>query len=95
MNKVKQHMCAHFTKQIDNIVCACLHSLPGCAYEYHAVVHSFVSADSKDYLRTTMSDTRLNNLLVFHAHKDRCDSVVLTDCINDVCGREHSLYGKF
>ena len=31
----------------------------------------------KTYLRTTMSDTRLNNLLVLHVHKDRCDSLVL------------------
>ena len=30
----------------------------------------------KTYLRTTMCDARLNNL-VLHVHKDRCDSLVL------------------
>ena len=52
----------------------------------------------KSYLRTTMSDSRLNNLLVLHVHKDRCDSLVLEDCLNEfVCGNEHrlSLFGKF
>eukprot|EP00731_Ephydatia_muelleri_P012476 Em0006g1370a len=52
----------------------------------------------KSYLRTTMTDTRLNNLLVLHVHKDRCDSLVLEDCLNEfVCGSEHrlSLFGKF
>ena len=52
----------------------------------------------KSYLRTTMSDTRLNNLLVLHVHKDRCDSLGLEDCLNEfVCGSEHrlSLFGKF
>ena len=51
----------------------------------------------RTYLRTTMSDTRLNNLLVLHVHKDRCDSLVLADCLNEfVCGSEHrhSLFGK-
>lgn len=52
----------------------------------------------KTYLRTTMSNARLNNLLVLHVHKDRCDSLVLADCLNDfVSGSEHrlSLFGKF
>ena len=52
----------------------------------------------KTYLRTTMSDARLYNLLVLHVHKDRCDSLVLADCLNDfVSGSEHrlSLFGKF
>ena len=39
-----------------------------------------------------MTDTRLNNLLVLHVHKDRCDSLVLEDCLNEfVCGSEHRL----
>ena len=45
-----------------------------------------------------MSDSRLNNLLVLHVHKDHCDSLVLEDCLNEfVCGSEHrlSLFGKF
>ena len=52
----------------------------------------------KSYLRTTMTDSRLNNLLVLHVHKDRCDSLVLEDCLNEfVCCSEHrlSLFGKF
>ena len=52
----------------------------------------------KTYLRTTMCDTRLNNLLVLHVHKDRCNSLVLADCLNQlVCGSEHrlSLFGRF
>ena len=52
----------------------------------------------KSYLRTTMTDSRLNNLLVLHVHKDCCDSLVLEDCLNEfVCGSEHhlSLFGKF
>eukprot|EP00731_Ephydatia_muelleri_P025509 Em0017g592a len=50
----------------------------------------------KSYLRTTMTDK--NNLLVLHVHKDRCDSLVLEDCLNKfVCGSERrlSLFGKF
>ena len=39
----------------------------------------------KSYLRTTMSDSRLNNLLVLHVHKNRCDSLVLEDCLNELC----------
>ena len=45
-----------------------------------------------------MTDTRLNNLLVLHVHKDRCDSLVQEDCLNEfVCCSEHrlSLFGKF
>ena len=45
-----------------------------------------------------MCDTRLNNFLVLRVHKDRCDSLVLADCLNQfVCGSEHhlSLLGKF
>ncbi|KAL5517850.1 hypothetical protein EMCRGX_G003479 [Ephydatia muelleri] len=52
----------------------------------------------KTYLRTTMCDTRLNNLLVLHVHKDRCDSLVLAVCLNQfVSDSEHrlSLSGKF
>ena len=52
----------------------------------------------KSYLRTTMSDSRLNKLLVLHVHKDHCDSLVLEDCLNKfLCGSEHrfSLFGKF
>ena len=48
--------------------------------------------------RTTMCDTRLNNLLVLHVRKDRCDSLVLADCLNlFVFSSEHrlSLFGKF
>ena len=49
----------------------------------------------KTYLRTTI---RLNNLLVLHVHKDRCDSLVLAVCLNQfVSDSEHrlSLFGKF
>ena len=52
----------------------------------------------KTYLRTTMCDTRLNNLLVLHVHKDRCDSLVLAVCLYQfMSDSEHrlSLFGKF
>ena len=91
----------------------CAHSISGCAYEVCSLVRLLLvkpatnavserSASAlrreKSYLRTTMTDSRLNNLLVLHVHKDRCDSLVLEDCLNEfVCGSEHhlSLFGKF
>ncbi len=52
----------------------------------------------KTYLRTTMSQLRLNNLLILHAHKDRTDSLTLSECLNDfITNNEHRLqiFGKF
>ena len=36
----------------------------------------------KTYLRTTMGQSRLNNLMTLHIHKDFTDNLVLTDCLN-------------
>ena len=33
----------------------------------------------KTYLRSTMTQKRLNNLLILHTHKDRVDNVNLTE----------------
>ena len=52
----------------------------------------------KTYLRATMSQLRLNNLLILHAHKDRTDDLVIPSCLNEfVRGNEHrmSVFGDF
>ena len=52
----------------------------------------------KTYLRSTMSQLRLNNLLILHAHKDRTDDLVIPSCLNEfVKGNEHRLhvFGEF
>ena len=37
----------------------------------------------KNYLRSTMNQSRLNNLIVLHVHKERCDKLCLQSCVND------------
>lgn len=52
----------------------------------------------KTYLRATMSQLRLNNLLILHAHKDRTDDLSISSCLNEfVRGIEHrmSVFGDF
>lgn len=44
----------------------------------------------KKYLRSTRTQTRLNNLLVLHVHKQRTDELDLSACLNDfVSENEH------
>ena len=46
----------------------------------------------KTYLRTTMSQLRLNNLLVLHAHKEKTDSLDISACLNYfIEGNEHRI----
>ena len=50
----------------------------------------------KGYLRSTMSQVRLNSLLMLHVHKERTDN--LTSCLNKIfSGSEHraSVFGVF
>ena len=52
----------------------------------------------KSYLRVTMSQTRVNGLMVLHVHKTLTDSLSLIDIGNDfVKGSNHreSIFGKF
>lgn len=52
----------------------------------------------KTYLRTTMGQSRLNNLMTLHIHKEFTDNLVLTDCLNDsVVESDHRLtvFGRF
>ena len=52
----------------------------------------------KGYLRSTMSQQRLNNLMVLHVHKERTDSLNEVDIANElVVDSEHRLrmFGKF
>ena len=52
----------------------------------------------KTYLRTTMLQLRLNNLLILHAHKDTTDNLSIPSCLNEfVKGNEHrmSVFGNF
>ena len=52
----------------------------------------------KNYLRGTMSQNRLNHLMLMHVHKERCDNLDLMHIANAyVEGSEHrlSLFGKF
>lgn len=50
----------------------------------------------KSYLRSTMSQQRLNHLMLLHVHKDRTDGLDLVDVANDfLFGSEHrkNLFG--
>ena len=38
----------------------------------------------KSYLRSTMSQQRLNHLMLLHVHKDRTDGLDLVDVANDL-----------
>lgn len=52
----------------------------------------------KTYLRSTMTQMRLNNLLVLHVHKDKTDNIKLECCLNEfVSLNDHrfSVFGKF
>ena len=52
----------------------------------------------KTFLRSTMTQSRLNHLMILHAHKEKTDSLILTDIANDfVAGHESLLsqFGKF
>ena len=52
----------------------------------------------KSYLRSTMGQQRLNNLMVLHVHRDRTDALNLVDVANDyVEDSEQRLhvFGKF
>lgn len=52
----------------------------------------------KTYLRSTMSQVRLNSLLLLHVHKDKTDALDLLQCGDDfVAKSEHrlNLFGKF
>ena len=52
----------------------------------------------KTYLRSTMSQLHLNNLLMLHAHTDKTDELVIPICLNEfIQGNEHrmSVFGKF
>ena len=42
----------------------------------------------KTYLRSTTGDSRLNNLMMLHVHKDRTDALTLVDVANDFVGRK-------
>lgn len=48
----------------------------------------------KSYLRSTMGQQRLNNLMVLHVHRDRTDALNLIDVANDSEQRLH-VFGKF
>ena len=52
----------------------------------------------KSYLRATMSQSRLNNEMVLHVHKNLTDKLSLVDIGNNfISGSSHreSLFGKF
>lgn len=52
----------------------------------------------KTYLRTTMTQERLNHLMLLHVHKDKTDKLDITSVGNEfVSGSEHrmSVFGKF
>ena len=52
----------------------------------------------KSYLRSTMTQSRLNNLMVLHVHKERTDCLDIVAVANDfVSASEHrsSIFGTF
>ena len=52
----------------------------------------------KTYLRSTISDCRLNDLMVLHVHKDRTDSLNMVEVANTFVERNdsrHPIFGFF
>lgn len=52
----------------------------------------------KSYLRSTMGQQRLNNLMVLHVHRDRTDALSLVDVANDFVkdsDQRANVFGKF
>ena len=51
----------------------------------------------KTYLRSTMSQVRVNNLMVLHIHKEKTDNLSMVDVANKFVNSEHrmSCFGKF
>ena len=52
----------------------------------------------KTYLRSTMTQMRLNNIMILHAHKERTDALSIPSCLNEfVALNDHRLdvFGKF
>ena len=52
----------------------------------------------KSYLRSTMSQEKLNNLIVLYIHKEYTDSIKLCDIGNDFVSkieRRTQVFGKF
>jgi hypothetical protein len=52
----------------------------------------------KTYLRGTMKQARLNNLMIIHTHKERADSLSLTEVANDFisdCEHRLRIFGTF
>ena len=52
----------------------------------------------KTYLRSSMSQLRMNNLMVLHIHKENLDQLNMVEVANDfVTGSEHrlTLFGTF
>ena len=52
----------------------------------------------KTYLRSTMGQERLNNLMLLHIHKELTDDLDLKDVVTEfISGSEHrlSIFGKF
>ena len=52
----------------------------------------------KTYLRTTMSQTRLNHLLILHVHKEACDNLDLVQVAGDFTKdseHRHQIFGHF
>ncbi len=46
----------------------------------------------KSYLRSTMSQSRLNNLMLLHVHKHRTDNLDLKICSNEfITGNDHRM----
>ena len=49
----------------------------------------------KTYMRTTMSQDRLNNLMMLYVHKEKTDNLCLIDVCNEYVSRSESRLSKF
>ena len=52
----------------------------------------------KNYLRSTMTENRLNSVMLLHIHKERTDSLSLIDVANDFIqgsDHRHTVFGTF
>ena len=49
----------------------------------------------KTYLRSTMKQDRLNDLMMIHVHKDRIDRLSIIDMANEFASRNYTRRVKF
>ena len=102
LNDVKNQVCTFSPVQRTSLseICTLLKLMHICHTSTNAVSERSASVLRRveTYLRSTMSQMRLNNIIILHAHKERTDALSIPSCLNEfVSLNEHRLevLGKF